>query len=101
MKKYKIIGETNGYIASHDIHFNGKTKVEFAHDLSLEDAISELDSFFYKDYGYYHDSFEIDYNEENDEPIYAIDDRWTNRQDGTACYEYDSRYYSIVDEDNL
>lgn len=99
MKTYKIIGSTNGYIASRDIHFNGKTQIELASGLSLEDAISKLDEFFSEDYGYSHDSFEVSYNEETEESVYADDERWTNFQDGTASYEYDSRYYSIVEEE--
>ena len=49
MKTYKITGSTNGYIASRDIHFNGRTTYDLATGLSKEEAIKKLESFFNED----------------------------------------------------
>lgn len=98
MKTYKITGSTNGYIASRDIEFNGKTKITIATNLTLEQAREKLDDFFYSDYDYSHDQFETSYNEETGESTYGIDSHWHEHPDGTASYEYDSRYYGIEEE---
>jgi hypothetical protein len=98
MRTFKITGSTNGYIASRDIIFNGKTQITLATGLSLEQARKKLDDFFLEDYGHQHDSFEVSYNEATEESVYGNDDRWTDYKDGTASYEYDSRYYRIQEE---
>lgn len=49
---YKISGSTNGYIASRDIHFNGRTTYDLATGLSKEEAIKKLEGFFNEDYPY-------------------------------------------------
>ena len=38
MKSYKITARTNGWIASRDIRFNGKTEVTLHEHLSLREA---------------------------------------------------------------
>jgi len=98
MKTFKIIAKTNGYIASRDIVFNGKTEVELESNLTYEDAIKKLESFFYDDYGHNPSEFELSYDEETGISTYGKDERWTDFSDGTAMYEYDSRYYSIEEE---
>lgn len=50
MKTYKITGSTNGYIASRDIHFNGRTTYDLAAGLSKDEAIKKLEGFFNEDY---------------------------------------------------
>ncbi len=50
MKTFKIIGKTNGWIASRDIAFNGKTEVEILTGLSESEAKSKLEDFCYDDY---------------------------------------------------
>lgn len=47
---YKISGSTNGYIASRDIHFNGRTTYDLATGLSKDEAINKLERFFNEDY---------------------------------------------------
>lgn len=47
---YKIKGLTNGYIASRDINFNGKTEIELATGLTYDEARKKLVSFLYSDY---------------------------------------------------
>ncbi len=98
MKTYKITGSTNGWIAQRDIAFNGKTTITIETGLTLEDARTKLDDLFNSDYGYSHDSLEISYNEETGISEYGVDERWTEYQDGTASYEYDSRYFRIEEE---
>ena len=99
MKTYKITGNTNGYIASRNIEFNGKTTIEIATGLSIEDAIKELNAIFQECYGYSHDECVESYNEETDEMTFCLDNRWTDYSDGTASFEYDSRYYRIEEEE--
>lgn len=78
--------------------FNGKTKITLAEDLTIEAARKKLDEFFEMNYGYSHDHYEISFNPETEESEYGIDERWTDEQDGTASYEFDSRYYEIEEE---
>jgi len=98
MKTYKITASTNGYIASRDIMFNGKTIITIDKNLTLKEALKELDKYFFMDYEYSHDQCVESYNEETDEFIFCKDNRWTDYEDGTASYEYDSRYYRIEEE---
>lgn len=98
MNTYKIVGRTNGYIASRSILFKGKTEITLASGLSLEEALEKLDGFFVTDHDHSHDELEISYNEETGESVYGLDDHWTDYDDGTASYEYDSRYYSILED---
>lgn len=41
-KNYKIVGRTNGWIASRDIHFNGKTEITIESNLTLREAQKKL-----------------------------------------------------------
>jgi len=90
-KNYKIVGRTNGWIANRDIHFNGKTEITIESNLTLREAQKKLLKLFNKDY---------DTNYQNWGLVRCkYDDETTSRPDGTRSYEYDSRYYSI-EEDN-
>lgn len=96
MKTYKITGYTNGYIAQRDANFKGRTTIVIEEGLSLRDAQKELLSMYNKDY--------------EDERSYCAN--WglaiiqSNRYGvgayntcGSRCYEYDSRVYSIEEDE--
>ena len=96
MEKYKIIGKTNGWIAQRDIHFNGKCEITIESGLTLDEAVSKLSDMFCEDYGYYPERMEVGFDED-EQPIYDISPNW--HYSGTVSYEFDSRYYYIVSED--
>lgn len=50
MKTFKITASTNGYIASRDVTFNGKTRVDLIAGLSYEEAREKLTEFATNDY---------------------------------------------------
>ena len=52
MKTYKIVARTNGWIASRDIQFNGRTSFDAVTGLSLEEARKTLEEFLCSDYEY-------------------------------------------------
>ena len=90
-KTYKIIGKTNAWIAQRDIMFNGKTEITIERDLTLREAQKKLLDFFNEDY-------------ETCYPNWGLvvgNHRFDcgSHRDGTRYYEYDSRYFSI-EEDN-
>ena len=87
---YKIIGQTNHYIAQRDIHFNGKTTITLATGLTLKEAHQKLLEFFNEDYGTYFSNWGLARCNHQ----YAT----TTHEDGTRSYEYDSRKYSIEQE---
>lgn len=91
MSKYRIIGKTNSWIAQRDTTFDGRCEITIADQLDLKEAQKRL----------------LDmYNEDNSDfttaPNWGIAVR-QNRgaqptfPDGTRCYEYDSRFYEIVE----
>lgn len=91
-KLYKIIGKTNGWIAQRDIHFKGKTQITIESGLTLKEAQKKLLDFFNEDYDTYFQNWGLvrcnyPYNS-------------SSFSDGTRSYEYDSRYYSIEEEEN-
>lgn len=90
MKTYKITATTNGYIASRDIHFNGRTNYNVVENLTLKEAQSKLTEFFNSDF---ETSFSnwglIRINHPGNSSSFV---------DGTRSYEYDSRYYRIEEE---
>ena len=90
-KNYKIIGRTNGWIASRDIHFNGKTEITIESNLTLREAQKKLLDFFNEDYDTYYQNWGLVRCNHHNET--------TSFSDGTRSYEYDSRYFSI-EEDN-
>lgn len=96
-KKFKIVGKTNGYIAGRDILFNGKTEITLADNLSLKEAQNELLRMF-------NNCFELDCknwgmaviaSKERAEGAYKTHD------DGTRCFEYDGRTFSIEEEEEI
>lgn len=84
IRKFAIIGETNGYIANRDIHFRGKTKVTFDIFDTLEEANNELLKWCKKDH-----QLIGQWNW----PLIKAHDYGNCRKDGTRMYEYDSRIY--------
>ena len=89
--KYKIIGQTNPYIAQRDIHFKGNTTITIVKGMTLKEAQYLLLRFFNEDY-------ETSFNNWGLVRCYKPH-MTSSHDDGTRSYEYDSRYYSIV-EDN-
>lgn len=90
IKKYKITGKTNGYIANRDIHFNGKKEIVIEKGLTLQEAQKKLLKFFNQDYDTSYPNWGLArINHPYDTSSY---------KDGTRSYEYDSRYYRIEEE---
>lgn len=142
MKTYKITASTNPYIASRDIHFNGRTSYVLADNLSFEEAKNKLQDYFREDYDAYYFSNEDDYLKEYSWPVISEmatqlgieEEEYFNTHkkqlnvryeackshfekfegpgyysadggslvayllDSDTSYEYDSRYYTIADE---
>lgn len=103
---YKIIAETNGWIASRDIHFNGETSYIVASNISLDEARKKLEELFFEDYPDYmilsdEDLKYYGYEERPDYIASTIKEfsEWDEFENGTARYEFDSRYYSIEEEE--
>ena len=90
MKKYKIVGRTNAYIARTDSVFRGKTEVVLAENLSLREAQKKLIDFFNEDYNTFYNNWGLircNYH-------YLS----ATNEDGTRSYWYDSRNYFIEEE---
>lgn len=87
MKNYKIVGRTNGYLASRDIEFNGKTEIIIERNLTLKEAQRKLLEFFNGDYETNFSNWGL---ARCNHPFVTC-----SHSDGTRRYEYDSRYYSI------
>lgn len=98
MTTFKIIAQTNGYIANRDITFNGNTEVIIESGLSLKEAQSKLLDLYNEKY-------------ENERPFASnwglaviqskpfADGAVSTFQDGTRSFDWDSRNYSIQIED--
>ena len=52
MSTYKIVAKTNGYIASRDAKFNGKTVVVLNENLTIDEANSELMKLLFSKYDF-------------------------------------------------
>lgn len=91
-KTYRITGRTNSYIAQRDIEFNGNTCITIEEGLSLKEAQEKLLDFFNNDYDTYFRNWGLA------RCNYPYDT--TTHKDGTRSYWYDSRQYSIEEEDN-
>lgn len=93
-KTFKIIGRTNGWIAARDSQFNGKTEIVIADNLTLKEAQRKLLSMF-------NDCYELNCSNWG-MAVIARRKRavgaFKTRNDGTRCFEYDSRYFSIEEE---
>lgn len=91
-KKYQIIGKTDGWTAQRDIHFNGKEVVVFHDNLSLNDAQAIILAWFNEQFCTAYSSWNlIKGNKRYSQYAWA-------RKDGTRGYDYDGRYYSIVEK---
>ncbi len=93
-KTFKIIGRTNGWIAARDSQFNGKTEIDVEKNLTLKEAQNELLRMFNK-------CFELDCKHWGIAVIarrYRAEGAFKTHNDGTRCFEYDSRYFSIEEE---
>lgn len=91
-KTYKIIGATNKWIAQRDVRFNGKTTIEIVSGLSLKQARKFLLEYFCEDYGVYFPNWGVAMNSKIGR------DNVTRHSDGTYSYWWDSRTYSIEEE---
>lgn len=90
---YKIIGQTNHYIAQRDIMFNGKVYIVIETGLTLKEAQQKLLQFFNEDYLTYFSNWGL---VRCNHPFES-----STHKDGTRSYEYDSRYYSIEECEDI
>lgn len=94
-KKFRIVGITNGWIAKRDTQFNGKTAIIVAGNLNLKEAQRKLLSMF-------NDCYELDCRNWGIAVI-ATKSRvfcaYKTHDDGTRCFDYDSRTFSIEEEE--
>ena len=94
-KIFKIIGRTNGWIAARDSQFKGKTEIVVADNLTLKEAQNELLRMF-------NNCFELDCKHWG-MAVMARSRRvfgaYPTRDDGTRCFDYDSRTFSIEEEE--
>ena len=94
-QKFKIVGKTNGYIAGRDILFNGKTEITLADNLSLKEAQRKLLSMF-------NDCYELDCSNWGMAVIArkkCAEGADETHEDGTRSFDYDSRTFSIEEEE--
>ena len=90
MKTYKITGLTNSWIAQRDGQFRGRTSITIEEGLSLKEAQRTLLQMLNDCY----DSNWINWG------LACIhNDNAGSRLDGTRYFEYDSRYFSIEEEE--
>lgn len=91
---YKIIGKTNPWIAQRSALFNGKTEITLESGLTLKEARKTLLRFFCKDYDTYFPNWGVAMNSRIGR------DYASHRSDGTYSYEWDSRRFSIEEEED-
>lgn len=94
MATYKIIGKTNPWIAQRDFNFNGKTEITLESGLTLSEARKVLLDYFCKDHDCYFPNWGVAMNSKLGR------DYASHYSDGTYSYEWDSRYYSIEEEES-
>lgn len=93
----KITGKTNGWIASRDYRFDGKTEITIATGLSLKEAQTKLLEMFnelYEDedgYEYAETWEDADKNDRRGKVRLSV-------RDGLHSFEYDSRIFEIENE---
>lgn len=90
-KLYKITGKTNRWIAQRDMFFKGRCKITFANNLTLRQAQIILLEYFNADYGYSYRNWGLLLRN-------SRASAWSC-PDGTRGYEYDSRYYTIEEQE--
>ena len=94
-KTFKIIGRTNGWIAARDSQFKGKTEIVIADNLTLKEARRRLLSMFNECYelGCSNWGMAVIASKERAEGAYKT------HEDGTRSFDYDSRTFSIEEEE--
>ena len=95
MKTYKIIGKTNGYIASRDPQFNGNCVITIDSGMTLDEARAELLRMFNNDHDMNCSNWGMAVIMTRNR-VYGANPTF---KDGTRSYEYDSRTYIIEEED--
>ena len=94
-QKFKIVGRTNGWIAERDSLFKGKTEIVIDDNLTLKEAQRRLLSMFN---GYY----ELNCSNWGMAVIVRkkrAEGAYKTRENGTRSFDYDSRTFSIEEED--
>lgn len=94
MKKYKIVGTTNPWIAQHDTMFKGKTEITLARELTLREAQAKLLDFYREEIDAYVPNWGIAVMQHGKYGAEAF----PTHEDGTRAYECDSRKYSIEED---
>jgi len=94
-QKYRIVGKTNGWIANRDIEFNGKCRIVIERGLTLKEAQKKLLDMFNGDY---EEKISFPYTNWGMARCHHQLLTWSHK-DGRRGYEYDSRYYSIEEEE--
>lgn len=93
-KKFRIVGITDGWIAARDSQFNGKTAIIVAGNLTLKEAQRKLLSMF-------NDCYELNCSNWG-MAVIATKSRvfcaYKTHDDGTRCFDYDGRTFSIEEE---
>ena len=96
-KTFKIVGRTNGWIARRDLQFNGKTEIVVAKNLTLKEAQRKLLSMF-------NDCYELNCSNWG-MAVIASKERAEGadktHEDGTRSFDYDSRTFSIEEEEEI
>lgn len=94
-QKFKIVGRTNGWIAKRDTQFKGKTEIVIDDNLTLKEAQRRLLSMFngYYELGCSNWGMAVIATKSRDFCAYPTS------EDGTRCFDYDSRTFSIEEED--
>ena len=94
-KKFKIIGRTYGWIAERDSQFNGKTEIVIADNLTLKESQRKLLSMF-------NECYELGCSNWG-AAVIATKSRvfcaYKTHDDGTRCFDYDGRTFSIEEEE--
>ena len=94
-KTFKIIGRTNGWIAARDSQFNGKTEIVVEKNLILKEAQGKLLSMFNECYelGCSNWGAAVMARKNRAEGAYKT------HEDGTRSFDYDSRTFSIEEDE--
>ena len=94
-KTFKIIGRTNGWIAARDSQFKGKTEIVISDNLTLKEARRRLLSMFNECYelGCSNWGAAVIASKERAEGAYKT------HEDGTRSFDYDSRTFSIEEDE--
>ena len=94
-KTFKIIGRTNGWIAARDSQFKGKTEIVIAYNLTLKEAQRKLLSMF-------NECYELDCSNWGMAVIASkerAEGAYKTHEDGTRSFDYDSRTFSIEEDE--